>query len=303
MRNAKVKIIDSLGQAGGQPTHLYPEKIIYDIPAYPAISGQELGQQLLQQLDRFDTQFCLGQTIQQIERQADGSFILKTENQTHYSKSLIIAAGNGAFQPRKLELEEANQYEGSSLHYLVQSPEVFRNQRIAVCGGGDSACDWAMTLVDIASQVYLIHRRDQFRAMEHTVSQLRGSDVQILTPYKVIELSGQTQQIESIVLEEVKTKDKLKIEIDHLIVNYGFSTNIGPVKDWGLDLARHQISVSDQMETSTKGIFAIGDIADYPGKVRIIASGFGEAPLAVNQALSYADPNYRPSPIHSSSIF
>ncbi|MCR8969235.1 NAD(P)/FAD-dependent oxidoreductase [Facklamia sp. 7083-14-GEN3] len=303
IRNAKVKIIESLEEVGGQPKHLYGEKMIFDIPAYPSINGNNLTQKLLDQVNLFEKDLSLGEEVLDLSPNEDGIYIIKTNKDSYYSKTVIIAAGNGAFQPRKLEIDNANHFENHSLHYIVKKPENFKHQRVAVCGGGDSAVDWALTLEPIAEEVYLIHRRENFRALESSVSKLHASTVKVLTPYKILELAGKEHQIESLKLQQVKSKELEELELDQLIVNYGFSNSLGHIKDWGLKLSRNQIEVSSLMETNLPGVFAVGDIADYPGKVKIIAAGFGEALLAVNQALHFIDPNYRPSPLHSSTIF
>lgn len=307
MRQAKVKIIDSLENLGGQPAHLYSEKLIYDIPAYPAITGHDLCHNLIEQLERFDTTFCLGEEALNVERfepEVDVPYFeIETSVGKHYSRSIIIAAGNGAFQPRKLNVDKATQFEGGNLHYYVNNLEKFRDRVVAICGGGDSAVDWALTLEDIAKKVYIIHRRNKFRALEHSVSLLENSTVEVLTPYVPVELQGEGQQIEKVVLNESRTENYLTLDVDDFIVNYGFSTSIGKIKTWGLNTERNSLKVNQQLETNIPGIYAIGDIAEYPGKVKIIASGFGEAPQAVNNALLYIDPeNVTPS-IHSTSLF
>ncbi|MGX7145281.1 NAD(P)/FAD-dependent oxidoreductase [Facklamia languida] len=303
MRKASVKVLDSLKAPGGQPAHIYGEKLIYDIPGYPSITGTELTQQLLNQLSRFETDFCLGQEVLMITKNDQGIFEIQTNQTTHYAKSVIIATGNGAFQPRKLNIDNAPEYEDQSLHYIIKNPEDFRGKTVALAGGGDSAVDWALTLEDIADRVYLIHRRDQFRALEYSVERLEHSSVQQIKPYLIKALQGELGQLTGLHLERAKSKDPLFLEVDQLVVNYGFSTSLNSAKKWGVAIQHNQVQVDCHMETTVKGIFAVGDIAHYDGKVKIIASGFGEAPLAVNQALYYANPSYQPSPIHSSSLF
>lgn len=303
MRAAKVKIIESLDEIGGQPNHLYPEKIIYDIPAHPQVTGSNLIHQLHQQLQHFDTEICLGEEVINLAFTDQTYYHLLTNKGHHLGKAVIIATGNGAFQPRKLELQEASLYEGKSLHYLVKNLEDFRDKRIAICGGGDSAVDWALSLEPIVDKLYLIHRRDNFRALEHNVQRLRKSQVEVLTPFKVDQIKGDLGHIQSLVLKKVRSDEEKEIKIDQLIVNFGFSSSLGQIKNWGLDVVRNQIPVSPSMETNLPGVYAVGDIADYDGKVRIIAAGFGEGLIAVNKALHFIDPNYQPSPLHSTSLF
>ncbi|MGX7107552.1 NAD(P)/FAD-dependent oxidoreductase [Hutsoniella sourekii] len=306
LRQAKVKIIDSLEEIGGQPAHLYPEKLIYDIPAYPQISGWDLGQQLLTQLDRFDPTICLGQEVTSLEKlsgEEGDYFHLKAGQEDHYSRAVIIAAGNGAFSPRKLKIKHADQYESGNLHYYVNNIEQFKDKTVAICGGGDSAVDWALTLEDLASKVYLIHRRDKFRAVESSVQQLMDSSVEILTPYTPEDLIGQDGKIDRLLLKKARAEETLEIEVDDFIVNYGFTSSIGEIRHWGLELDRGAIKVNQKLETSMAGVYAVGDIANYDGKVKIIASGFGEAPQAVNNALVYIDPDNVQPTMHSTSLF
>lgn len=307
MRQAKIKVIDSLENLGGQPGHLYAEKLIYDIPAYPAISGQELTENLIKQLERFNTSFCLGEEALRIDRfepEVDVPYFeIETTSTIHYSRSIIIAAGNGAFQPRRLNLEDSKKYEHSNLHYYVNNLDQFRDKVVAVCGGGDSAVDWALTLEPIAKKVYIIHRRNKFRALEHSVKLMEDSSIEIFTPYVPSNIEGDESKLNKIILNESRTDNYLELEVDNFIVNYGFSTSIGKIKSWGLETKRNAILVNQQLETNIPGVYAIGDIAEYPGKVKIIASGFGEAPQAINNALLYIDPENTTPSVHSTSLF
>ena len=303
MRNAKVKIIDSLPKIGGQVSMLYPEKAIYDIPAYPVITGADLIKNLSNQIDRFEQTICLDEEVQNIYKNDNDTFVLSTSKGIHYSKAVIIAAGNGAFQPRKLELENADHYEKKSLHYYVNNIEQFKNRTVAICGGGDSAVDWALTLEPIAKKVYLVHRRNKFRAHEHSLSLLENSAVTVITPFVPHSLEGIDHQLKSIHLKEVRGTDIKTIPVDDFLVKYGFTSSIGPMKDWGFEVIRNEIVVNTRMETTIPGIYAVGDVCTYNGKLKLIATGFGEAPTAVNNAMSYIDPNARVQPMHSTSLF
>lgn len=303
MRKASVKIIESLPQLGGQLSTLYPEKYIYDIPGFPAVRAQELVNNLTEQMQPFDPTVCLGEAVQAVEKQADGTFEITTETDIHYSKSIIITAGNGAFQPRRLELEEAKQYEGKNLHYFINDLSHFSGRRVAVCGGGDSAVDWALMLEPIAAEVSIIHRRNAFRAHEHSVSNLEKSNVKIMTPFIPTSIVGDESGLSAIALDEVKGDKKELLEVDDFIINYGFVSSLGPIKDFGLDLERNSIVVNSKMETNIPGIYSAGDICTYDGKVKLIATGFGEAPTAVNNAMHFIDPKARVQPMHSSSLF
>ena len=303
MRNAKVKIIESLPQLGGQLSMLYPEKDIYDIAALPVVKGQELIDNLTVQMSRFDPTICLEEEVTHVIKNDDGLFEMTTKKGIHYSKAIIITAGNGAFQPRRLELEHADDYEGKTLHYYVNNIEQFKDRTVAICGGGDSAVDWALTLEPIAKKVYLIHRRNKFRAMEHSVSLLEQSSVEVITPYIPVELKGDHPQIQSVHLKEVRGDDEKELKIDNFLINYGFTSSIGPMKNWGFDVKRNEIPVNTKMETSVSGIYAAGDICTYEGKIKLIATGFGEAPTAINNAMSYINPDERVQPMHSTSLF
>ncbi|KFN01553.1 NAD(P)/FAD-dependent oxidoreductase [Bacillus clarus] len=302
MRQASVKIIESLPQLGGQLSALYPEKYIYDVAGFPKVRAQELVDNLKEQMKKFDSTVCLEEAVDTLEKQADGIFKLVTNKQTHYSKSVIITAGNGAFQPRRLELDGVEKYEKKNLHYFVDDMNKFAGKRVVVFGGGDSAVDWTMMLEPITEQVSIIHRRDKFRAHEHSVENLMNSRAEVKTPYIPVELIGD-DKIEQVVLQHVKTEEKVVIDVDDVIVNYGFVSSLGPIKNWGLDIQKNSIVVNSKMETNIPGIYAAGDICTYEGKVKLIACGFGEAPTAVNNAKAYFDPSAKLQPMHSSSMF
>ena len=303
LRQASVKIIESLPQLGGQPGMLYPEKMVYDIPAYPEILAGDLVENLIKQLDRFEsTQICLEEEALQIEKHED-YYEITTSKQKHFARTIIIACGNGAFRPRKLEVEGAENYENHQLHYFVTNLEQFRDKNIAICGGGDSAVDWALALENIAKKVSIIHRRPQFRAHEHSVKLLQNSSVEIFTPFIPERLNGDGNTLQSVTFKQARGEEEIELEVDDFIVSYGISSSIGSIKDWGLELQRNAIITNSKMETNLPGIFAVGDIATYEGKVQIIATGFGEAPIAVNQAMAYIHPEKRIQTIHSSSLF
>ncbi|WP_026583556.1 NAD(P)/FAD-dependent oxidoreductase [Bacillus sp. J33] len=303
MRQASVKIIESLPQLGGQLSALYPEKYIYDVAGFPKVRAQELIDNLKEQMAKFEPTVSLEQSVEKLEKQADGTFKLTTNKEVHYSKTIIITAGNGAFQPRRLELESAAQYEGKNLHYFIDDLNKFAGQKVVVFGGGDSAVDWALMLEPIAEKVTIVHRRDKFRAHEHSVENLQNSKVEIKTPYVPAELIGDDEGIKQVVLEGVTSKEKEVFDVDAVIVNYGFVSSLGPIKEWGLEIEKNSIVVNSRMETNIEGIYAAGDICTYDGKVKLIACGFGEAPTAVNHAKSFIDPKAKVQPMHSSSMF
>lgn len=303
MRKLSVKIIESLPQLGGQLTAFYPEKYIYDIAGFPKIRSQDLVRNLIEQMSIFSQTIITGQTVNLIEKQVDGNFKITTNSEIHYTKTVIITAGLGAFQPRLLELGNAKQYEGKNLYYFINNLNQFSGKKVLVFGGGDSAVDWALMLEPIAEKVTIVHRRDKFRAHESSVENLHNSNVEVKTSFVPCELRGDDQVIKQVVLENTLTKDKEAIDVDAVIVNFGFLSSIGPIKEWGLEIDRNSIIVNSKMETNISGIYAVGDICTYDGKVKLIACGFGEAPVAVSAAKSYIDPTTRKYVMHSSDMF
>ncbi|GIN93417.1 ferredoxin--NADP reductase [Siminovitchia terrae] len=301
MRQASVKVIESLPQLGGQLSALYPEKYIYDIAGFPKVRAQELVDNLTEQMNQFEVQACLGETVENVVKEADGIFKIVTNKAVHFSRAIIITAGNGAFQPRKLKIEGEEKFEETNLHYSVQNLAQFEGKRVAIFGGGDSAVDWAMMLEPIAEKVTIVHRRDKFRAHEHSVELLQQSKVEILTPYVPVELIGY-DRVEKVVVQQAKGEEQTELEVDDVIVTYGFISSLGPIKDWELDIEKNSIVVNSKMETSIEGIYAVGDICTYEGKVKLIATGFGEAPIAVSNAKVYMDPNAKLQALHSTSL-
>ncbi|MFC7393122.1 NAD(P)/FAD-dependent oxidoreductase [Scopulibacillus cellulosilyticus] len=300
LRQMKVKIIESLPELGGQLTALYPEKYIYDVAGFPKVLARDLVKNLEEQALMFNPAVVLGESVEKVEKQED-HFVLSTDKSSHYSKTIIITAGVGAFQPRGLGIEAAEKYEGKNLHYFVKDVQAFKDKRVLVCGGGDSAVDWALTLEPVAKEVFLTHRRDKFRAHEHSVEQLKQSTVQIKTPYQIIDVDGNDEKLTSVVLDNKEQSETLTV--DDVIVSYGFVSSLGAIKDWGLEIEKNSIIVNSKMETNIEGIYAAGDVCTYDGKVKLIATGFGEAPTAVNNAKTYIDPKAKTQPKHSTSMF
>ncbi|ETT29777.1 FAD-dependent pyridine nucleotide-disulfide oxidoreductase [Paenibacillus sp. FSL R5-808] len=301
MRQASVKLIESMPQLGGQLAALYPEKYIYDVAGFPKVTAQELVNNLSTQMELFQTDIRLEEKVQAVEKLEERHFVVKTDLGEHHAKAVIITAGVGAFQPRRLEVEGAEKYEKSNLHYFVNDLSRFKGKKVLISGGGDSAVDWALMIEPIAEQVTLVHRRDKFRAHEHSVEQLLASKVNIITPTEITELFGE-EAISKVTLSHIKTKETQEIEVDDVIVNFGFVSSLGPISEWGIAIESNSIVVDSRMETSIPGIFAAGDITTYPGKVKLIAVGFGEAPTAVNNAKVYFDPEARLAPGHSSNM-
>ncbi|ERN52214.1 NAD(P)/FAD-dependent oxidoreductase [Alkalihalophilus marmarensis] len=303
MRQAKVKIIESMPQLGGQLSALYPEKYIYDVAGFPKVKAQDLVDGLTKQAEQFNPTVALEQSVTQVEKQEDETFRITTDKETHFSKAIIITAGVGAFQPRRLEVDGAKEYEGKNLHYFINDLSSFTGKKVLVCGGGDSALDWSLMLEPLAKEVTLIHRRDKFRAHEHSVELLHQSNVNVMTPFEIKELHGDGKAINQVTLQEIKGDRKETLDVDAVIVNFGFVSSLGPIKQWGLEIEKNSIVVNSKMETNIKGIYSAGDVCTYDGKVKLIATGFGEAPTAVNNAKAYIDPDAKLHPGHSTSLF
>lgn len=302
MRQAKVKIIESLPQIGGQLAALYPEKYIYDVAGFPKIKAVDLIDNLEEQAKFFDPAIILDQQIETVERLADDSFKLVSKGgDVHYTKTIIITAGNGAFTPRRLNIDNSEDFEGINLHYHVTDMNHFKDKNVVILGGGDSALDWSLMLEKSAKSVTLVHRRDQFRAHEASVEQLKNSAVEVITPYAAQEITA-TDRINSLTLQEVRGESKITLDVDELICNYGFISSLGPIKDWGLEIEKNSIVVNTKMETNIPGIYAAGDVTTYDGKVKLIVTGFGEGPTAVNNAMRYMDPKARVQPRHSTDM-
>jgi len=301
MRQASVKLIESMPQLGGQLAALYPEKYIYDVAGFPKVTAQELVDRLREQLNHFQQEICLEEKVLNVVKLDERLFEIITDKTKHYAKAVIITAGVGAFEPRRLELPEAAKFEKKNLHYFVGDLQRFQGQKVLISGGGDSAVDWSLMLEPIAESVTIIHRRDKFRAHEHSVENLMNSKVNILTPKEITAIHGE-ESITSVTLSDVKTLETTELEVDAVIVNFGFISSLGPIADWGIQIQGGSIIVDTRMETNIAGIFAAGDVTTYPGKLKLIAVGFGEAPTAINNAKVYVDPAAKLSPGHSSNM-
>ncbi|HWK22943.1 MAG TPA: NAD(P)/FAD-dependent oxidoreductase [Ureibacillus sp.] len=303
MRNLSVKIIESLPQLGGRLSVIYPEKFIYDVAGYPKIRAKDLIANLLEQMKIFKQTIVLNQTIQSYEELDDGVLKITTDKEIHLTKTIIISAGLGAFQPRKLGIDNASSFEGKTLHYFIDDISVFKEKRVIVLGGGDSAVDWALMLEQIAKSVTIIHRRDRFTAHEYSVEQLKKSTVDIKTPLVPTEMEGTDGVIQKITFKNAESGEFESYEADEVVVNYGFTSSLGALNNWGLDMNKISIKVSSKMETNIQGIYAVGDVCDYEGKVKLITTGFGEATIAINAVKHYIDPTTKAHVPHSSDMF
>lgn len=301
MREMSVKIIDSLPQLGGQLIELYPDKYIYDVGGFPKVLAKDFVANLVTQAHYAKPEIILEETALSAERN-DDHFILKTDKGVHLTRTILLTAGIGAFQPRKIGLNEEVQFEGKTLHYGIKDLSLFKDQHVVVCGGGDSAVDWALMLENFASSITLVHRRERFTAHETSVHQLMASTVNVKTSFSIKEIQGESGEMKGITLAS-RDGNEEQIATDHLIVNYGNISSLGPLKTWGLALERNSIQVNTKMETNIEGIYAAGDVTTFDGKVKLIATGLGEAPIAVNHAKAYVDPKARLQPLHSTSVF
>ncbi|MES2585993.1 MAG: NAD(P)/FAD-dependent oxidoreductase [Pseudomonadota bacterium] len=290
----KAHVIDSLPEVGGQCIELYPDKPIYDIPAIPVCTGRELVSNLLKQIEPFKPQFHLNQEVSTLEKQADGRFLIRTsQDQQFLSKAIFIAAGVGAFQPRTLNLDGIETFVDKQVFYRVRNPDQLTGKRIVICGGGDSALDWALHFADQADGVTLIHRRDEFKAAPQSIAKMRALCAAGKMQLIIGQITGFKSSNNSLTEIAVTNIDGevQNIALDALLLFYGLSPKLGPIANWGLDLDRKQIAVDTAcFQTSTPGIYAVGDINIYPGKKKLILSGFHEAALAAFAAAAYLAP-------------
>ncbi|MFF2753810.1 NAD(P)/FAD-dependent oxidoreductase [Psychrobacillus sp. NPDC058041] len=301
LRDLKVKIIDSLPQLGGQLMELYPDKYIYDIGGIPKILARDLVANLEEQAAYSNPTICLEETASTLEKSPE-YFTLTTDKGVHYSKTILLTSGIGSFQPRKLNVPGSADYEGKNLHYKVKDINHFKDTNVLVLGGGDSALDWSLMLEAVAESVTICHRKEQFTAHEMTVQQLHNSKVQVKTPFGIKELVGNGENVHEVVIVG-KDKSEERIPVDHVIVNYGNVASLGPLKDWGLEMQKNSVVVNEKMETNIEGIYAAGDVCTHDGKVKLIAVGFGEVPIAISHIKTFIDPKSRVQPLHSTSIF
>jgi thioredoxin reductase (NADPH) len=283
----KVHVIDILDKVGGQCAELYPEKPIYDIPALPIVTGQELTDRLMEQIKPFGATFHLGERVDALSRLADGRFKVVTDiGREFVTKVIVVAAGGGSFTPKRPPLEGIEAFEGTSVFYSVRKIEAFRDRDVLIVGGGDSALDWTLNLQPVARNVTLLHRRDEFRAAPHSVQQMRSLVAEGKVALKigqVAALHGEGGQLSAVTISTAGGQEQLTV--DRLLPFFGLTMKLGPIADWGLNLEQNLIHVDTaKFETSEPGIFAIGDINTYPGKLKLILSGFHEAALMAQAA-------------------
>lgn len=309
MREMSCKVIDALPQAGGQITALYPEKFIYDTPGFTSIQGKQLVVNLVEQAKQWGTTMALGQRAETLERvplpdgqEGEECWAISTDDGRHLTRAVIIAAGIGAFRPMKLDLESLDRFEGDGVEYFVSDLEAYRDKRVLIVGGGDSAVDWALATEPIAESVTLIHRREGFRAHESSLKRMVDSNVDVRIWYELRDLIGD-QEIEKAIVFDNRTDEDEELEIDAVILALGFKADLGPIREWGLETqGRRYITVNNRMETNLPGVFAAGDLALQEGldPLNLIVVGYGQVTIAVNYAYTYVHPGAKVFPGHSS---
>lgn len=290
-------LVDALPQVGGQLSEIYPHKPIYDIPGYPEIKAQELVDNLMAQIKPFDPGFTLGERVENLKKQEDGSFIISTSDKTKiHCKAVVIAGGLGCFEPRKPDIQNLELFEGKGVSYMVKNPEVYRDKKIILAGGGDSALDWTIFLANIAKEVTLIHRGDTFRGAPDSAEKVfqlaEMGKINLVLSSHLTKINGNQH------LEEVhivgKDKEERILKTDYLIPLFGLSPKLGPIAEWGLNIEKSAISVNtEDYSTNVERIYAIGDINTYPGKLKLILSGFHEAALMVQSAFKFVYPDQK----------
>ncbi len=303
LRDMRAKLIDALPQLGGQLTALYPEKYIYDVAGFLKILAKELAENLIAQATQYEPEIYLNEKIVKLEQIDDGKILkLTSENgNVHFSKTIVLALGIGAFVPRKLDIPDVQKLEGRGIHYIVKDKSIFKGKNILIVGGGDSAVDWALNLEGIARNITLIHRRDVFKAHEDSLKKLFNSTVEVKTFYELKRVHGD-EHVEGATIFDNRTGEETYLDVQHIILCLGFLANLEFIKGWGLEIDKNAIKVNSKMETNIRGIYAAGDIVNYPGKLKLISTGFGEAAIAVNNAKNFIDPSSKFFPGHSSDL-
>ncbi len=305
LRGVSTRIIDSLPDLGGQLTALYPEKYIYDVGGYPRILARDLAKQLIEQGLQFGADVRLEEQVQGLKHEADGGFVIATNRDSYPTKTILIAAGKGAFAPRSLECPGYDELLGKGVAYHVKDPTEYHGKKVLVVGGGDSAVDWVLNLKGKTTRLILIHRRDGFRAHAHSMKLLReavdSGDIEMLTHKEVRSIDGEAC-VTGVTIFDNRSNEETHFDVDAVIALIGFKPDLGPLADWGLAFEKHSIKVNNKLETNIAGIYAAGDIATYEGKLELIATGFSEAAMAVNHAVHTINPTARYNPGHSTNL-
>lgn len=287
-------VVDSLENIGGQCTALYPDKPIYDIPAYPSVTAGELINNLKKQIDPFKPTLLMNQKVNELKKHKDFYIVKTSTNNIIESKCIIIAAGNGAFGPNKPPLKNIDSFENKTIFYHIRDKSKFRKKTVAIAGGGDSAVDWAIELSKTSKKIFFIHRRNKLRAIPQNVEILYDLEnkgkIEMMIPYQLDSIEGKNGIIDHLIIKNMD-EEKKKLEVDYFLPFFGLSTNLGPIKDWELELEKNILKVKQETcETNLNGIFAIGDVCSYPGKLKLILTGFSEAAIASHNCFNKINP-------------
>ncbi|HEU4563523.1 MAG TPA: NAD(P)/FAD-dependent oxidoreductase [Gemmatimonadaceae bacterium] len=305
MRGVSAQVIDALPEAGGQLAALYPEKYIFDVAGFPKVLAKDLVKGLVEQASQFGEPMHFGERVVALEEDG-GHFVLVTENDRFPTRAILVAGGIGAFSPRRLPQACAEPWYGRGIFDRVMDPEQFRGKRVLIIGGGDSAFDWAHQLLDRAASLTLVHRSDRFRAHDATVREVTAAAAagraSVLTFHELHDVHGNGDRVHGVTLRDTKSKSTRDLEVDAILPQLGFVSDLGTIAEWGLNLQKDEIVVTSTMEAGRPGIWAAGDITTYPGKLKLIATGFGEAAVAVNQAVHWIYPEKKVNPGHSSNL-
>ncbi|MBO6587682.1 MAG: NAD(P)/FAD-dependent oxidoreductase [Muricauda sp.] len=293
----KCHLIDALPQAGGQCSEIYPKKPIYDIPGFPEVLAGDLVDNLMEQIKPFQPGFTLGERAETIEKLDDGTFTVTTNKGTkHHAPVVAIAGGLGSFEPRKPLLENLEKYEDNGVAYMIREPEIYRGKKVLIAGGGDSALDWSIFLADVAEEVTLVHRRNEFRGALDSVEKVQHlkneGKINLITPAEVVALKGE-DSLEKVTVQNTNTSEETDIAVDYFIPLFGLSPKLGPIANWGLEIEKNAIKVDNtyDYQTNIPGIYAIGDVNTYPGKLKLILCGFHEATLMCQSAYQKIHPD------------
>jgi thioredoxin reductase (NADPH) len=305
LRGVSARIIDSLPDLGGQLTALYPEKYVYDVGGIPRILARDLSAQMVEQGLQFGADVRLEEGVDQLKRNDDGTYVITTDKGEYPTKTVLIAAGKGAFSPRSLECPGYDELLGKGVAYHVKDPTVYHKRSVLVVGGGDSAVDWVLNLRGKTQRLVLIHRREGFRAHAHSMAQLKeaveAGEIELLTHKEVKEIHG-NDCVTGVTIFDNRSKDDTYFDVDAVIALIGFKPDLGPITHWGLEFEKHSLKVNQRLETNIPGVYAAGDVVTYEGKLELIATGFSEACMAVNHAIQFMNPTARYNPGHSTNL-
>lgn len=301
LRQASCKIIDSLPALGGRLTALYPEKYIYDVAGFPKVLTRDLVSNLVEQAMQYNPTVCLNESAVSLKKNSAGLFELTTEKGTHLSRTVVLAGGVGTYKPKTHTALGADHFGGTDVLYAVQNKSDFAGLDVVIAGGGDSALDWANELAEVAKSVTLIHRNEKFRAHGDSVAKLQRTSAKILLNTEIIEFKG-SHKLSHVVAKEVEGDKTLEIATDRVLVMFGFNSSLGKIKEWGLEFRGEYLAVNEKMETNIPGIYAAGDIVEHDAKLKLIATGFSEAAIAVNFAKHFINPKEKVQPLHSTTI-